>query len=75
MVKMFEAEAYVEEVSGLSQSELEVVLWRYDQFYKSMGFTDLDSAALALDFNIDLNEARKLIDNGCNPELAFDILT
>ena len=47
--------------------------WREEQF-RSMGFNDLQAAALAVS-SADTHQARRLIEQGCELLLVVDLLT
>lgn len=53
--------------------EMEVRLWRYKQL-SAMGYDEREAVHIARDRCIDLEDARKLIENGCPPRLAVMIL-
>lgn len=70
-----EQELLPENVSGESNSEQKrVIAWRTGQM-KELGFSAEYSEKLALDPDVDLRIARQLIRDGCEPELAFKILS
>jgi hypothetical protein len=55
-----------------SEQEL-VERWRAEELERA-GFGPLDAAALAARGDIDLHRAIELVQNGCSPELAKQIL-
>jgi hypothetical protein len=48
-------------------------LWRIEQLVAG-GFDELDARLLAADPDVDLHEALDLLEAGCPPELALQIL-
>jgi hypothetical protein len=52
---------------------MEVRLWRYKQL-SAMGYQEREAVHLARDRCVDLDDARKLLENGCPPRLAVMIL-
>lgn len=52
--------------------EIRVEMWRLDQFAE-MGFSGLEIATL-LTWDVDLEDARKLMAKGCPHDLAMRIL-
>ena len=58
----------------LSDEELEVQLWRFDEFV-ALGFDSDQAIALARDRWVELSAGRRLAALGCPPRLAFQILS
>jgi hypothetical protein len=52
--------------------EARVARWRFDQFV-SLGFSRDDAFLLTVS-RVDLNAARTLVEKGCAPDLALEIL-
>ena len=61
------------DTDDLSDEELEVSLWRYDEFV-SLGFDTTQALTLARDRHVDLSVGRRLAALGCARRLAFEIL-
>jgi hypothetical protein len=53
--------------------EMAVRVWRYKQL-RTMGYQEREAVRIARDRKIDLQEARKLVENGCSSRLAAMIL-
>lgn len=53
--------------------DLKIEVWRFKQF-SQMGFS-ADQICLLKDAEVDTYMAKELIDSGCPPELAVEILT
>jgi hypothetical protein len=61
-------------VEEIVETELErVERWRADELMRA-GFDPSSAGELASRFDIDLHAATELIDRGCSPELALQIL-
>jgi hypothetical protein len=54
---------------GLSEEEL----WREKELLR-VGYPSEEARVMAMRRDIDLHEALKLVENGCDPRLAFGIL-
>jgi len=67
------APAPIAEWVDLSDEELRVRIWRFDQLV-SLGFARSDAAVLACDTRAELSAARSLVEHGCPPALAARIL-
>ena len=61
------------DTDDLSDEELEVSLWRYDEL-DTLGFDTTQALTLARDRHVDLSVGRRLAALGCAPRLAFEIL-
>jgi hypothetical protein len=61
----------VQEVVETEQERVE--RWRTDELMRA-GFDPAAAVALACRFDIDLHRATELVDHGCAPELALQIL-
>ena len=61
----------VEEVIETEQERVE--RWRADELMRA-GFDPAAALELAARFDIDLHRATELVDRGCAPELAVQIL-
>lgn len=59
---------------GPGDEEIAVLNWRV-QSLRLLGFDEGLAIQLAVEFPVDLGEARKLIGAGCSHELAARILT
>ena len=51
-----------------------VLRWRRTEFVRGGGFASIAAIGLAVQFEIDLHEALKLVPNGCPPTSALRIL-
>jgi hypothetical protein len=61
-------------VEEIVETEMErVERWRADELMRA-GFDPAAAVALAARFDIDLHAATELVDRGCSPELALQIL-
>ena len=61
-------------VQEIVETELErVERWRADELMRA-GFDPATAIAVATRLDIDLHRARELVDRGCSPELALQIL-
>lgn len=61
-------------VDDVLETELErVERWRADLLVRS-GYDAMDAAALAARLDVDLHTAIDLLQSGCSPELALQIL-
>lgn len=61
-------------VEEIVETEMErVERWRADELMRA-GFDPASAMELAARFDIDLHRATELIDRGCAPELALQIL-
>jgi hypothetical protein len=61
-------------VQEIVETELErVERWRADELMRA-GFDPASAIALASRLDIDLHQATELVDRGCSPELALQIL-
>jgi hypothetical protein len=61
-------------VEEIVETELErVERWRADELMR-VGFDPASATALAARFDVDLHRATELVDRGCSPELALQIL-
>jgi hypothetical protein len=61
-------------VQDIVETELErVERWRADELMRA-GFDPASAIALAARLDIDLHRAAELVDRGCSPELALQIL-
>ena len=61
-------------VDEVLETELErVERWRADLLVRS-GYDRMDAAALAARLDVDLHTAIDLLQSGCSPELALQIL-
>jgi hypothetical protein len=61
-------------VQDIVETELErVERWRADELMRA-GFDPASAIALAARLDIDLHRATELVDRGCSPELALQIL-
>lgn len=61
-------------VAAIIETELErVERWRADELLRA-GFDAAAAAELAPRLDIDLHTATELVDRGCSPELALQIL-
>jgi hypothetical protein len=61
-------------VEEIVETELErVERWRADELMRA-GFDPSSAVELAARFDIDLHAATELVDRGCSPELALQIL-
>jgi hypothetical protein len=61
-------------VQEIVETELErVERWRTDELMRA-GFDPATASAVATRLDIDLHRARELVDRGCSPELALQIL-
>lgn len=58
----------------MGSAERKIFRWRYESFER-MGFPAYHCIWLASHTEVELSSARKLIDRGCSPELAMEILT
>lgn len=66
---------FAEQLPSVAEREPEearVARWRFDQFV-SLGFHTEDAFLLTVS-RVDLNAARTLIEKGCSPDLALEIL-
>jgi hypothetical protein len=61
----------VEEIVETEQERVE--RWRSDELMRA-GFDPASAVALAARPDIDLHRATELVDRGCSPELALQIL-
>jgi hypothetical protein len=61
----------VEEIVETEQDRVE--RWRADELMRA-GFDPMAAVELAARFDIDLHRATELVDRGCSPELAVQIL-
>jgi hypothetical protein len=61
----------VEEIIETEQERVE--RWRADELMRA-GFDPASALELAARFDIDLHRATELVDRGCAPELAVQIL-
>ena len=61
----------VEEIVETEQERVE--RWRADELMRA-GFDPASALELAARFDIDLHRATELVDRGCAPELAVQIL-
>jgi hypothetical protein len=61
-------------VEEIIETEMErVERWRADELMRA-GFDPASAQELAARFDIDLHRATELVDRGCAPELALQIL-
>jgi hypothetical protein len=61
-------------VQDIVETELErVERWRADELMRA-GFDPASAIALAARLDIDLHRATELVDRGCSPDLALQIL-
>ena len=61
-------------VQDIVETELErVERWRADELMRA-GFDPATAIAVATRLDIDLHRATELVDRGCSPELALQIL-
>jgi hypothetical protein len=61
-------------VEEIVETEMErVERWRADELMRA-GFDPASAMELASRFEIDLHRATELVDRGCTPELALQIL-
>jgi hypothetical protein len=61
-------------VEEIVETELErVERWRADELMRA-GFDPSSAVELAARLDIDLHRATELVDRGCSPELALQIL-
>jgi hypothetical protein len=66
---------FAEQLPSAAEREPEesrVARWRFDQF-RALGF-DTEDAFLLTVSRVDLHAARTLVDRGCSPALALEIL-
>jgi hypothetical protein len=66
---------FAEQLPSVAEREPEearVARWRFDQFV-SLGFSRDDALLLTVS-RADLNTARRLVEKGCSPDLAREIL-
>lgn len=61
----------VQEIVETEQERVE--RWRADELMRA-GFDPASAKRLASRFDIDLHRATELVDRGCSPELALQIL-
>lgn len=61
----------VQEIVETEQERVE--RWRADELMRA-GFDAASALTLAARFDIDLHRATELVDRGCSPELALQIL-
>jgi hypothetical protein len=61
----------VEEIVETEQERVE--RWRADELMRA-GFDPASASELAVRADIDLHRATELVDRGCSPELALQIL-
>jgi hypothetical protein len=65
----------VESASAVIASEGEAVeLWRFECLIDA-GYTEAQAETLALLKHVDLHQAVDMVAAGCDPDLAFDILS
>lgn len=61
-------------VQEIVETELErVERWRADELMRA-GFDPASATELATRLDVDLHRATELVDRGCSPELALQIL-
>lgn len=61
-------------VEEIVETELErVERWRTDELMRA-GFDPASAFELAVRLDVDLHRATELVDRGCSPELALQIL-
>ena len=68
-----EPEMTTAETQGILTEQEIVERWRAQELERA-GYSEDDAAELAMRVDVDLHQAIALIENGCPPELAADIL-
>lgn len=59
--------------AALARDELQVEDWRLEQLRRA-GWSEPEALLLALDPSVDLHRACDLLAEGCDPELAWEIV-